>query len=258
MILTGRSDTADLFRSWKPDLVLFAETSGKNALIITPHADIDLAVADLVESAFGHGGQKCSAASLAILVGDVYTSERFRRQLIDAVESIELGVSTDITTTMGPWSANRTIGSLEVCQHSTPARTGSSRRGSCRRRRSTALVARSPRRRRSRLMVPRNRVFRPGARLIHAADLDEAIRIQNASEFGLTGGIHTLDPGEIDHWIEQVEVGNAYVNRPITGAIVQRQPFGGWKRSAVGPARRPGDRTTSRSSARGRPPSPTG
>ena len=71
VILTGGWDTAKLFRSWRPDLPLLAETSGKNAIIITPSADIDLAVADLVKSAFGHAGQKCSAASLAILVGSV-------------------------------------------------------------------------------------------------------------------------------------------------------------------------------------------
>ncbi len=85
VILTGGWDTANLFRSWRPDLPLLAETSGKNAIVITPSADIDLAVADLVKSAFGHAGQKCSAASLAILVGSVAESERFERQLIDAV-----------------------------------------------------------------------------------------------------------------------------------------------------------------------------
>jgi len=64
--------------------------------------------------------------------------------------------------------------------------------------------------------------------------LDHAIEIQNAGEFGLTGGIHSLDQHEIAHWLERVEVGNVYINRHITGAIVRRQPFGGWKRSSVG------------------------
>ena len=67
-----------------------------------------------------------------------------------------------------------------------------------------------------------------------ANDLDDAIRIQNSSAFGLTGGIQSLDPHEIETWTDRVEVGNAYVNRGITGAIVQRQPFGGWKASSVG------------------------
>jgi RHH-type proline utilization regulon transcriptional repressor/proline dehydrogenase/delta 1-pyrroline-5-carboxylate dehydrogenase len=76
--------------------------------------------------------------------------------------------------------------------------------------------------------------------LVRARDLDEAIRIQNASEFGLTGGIHSLDDDEITRWRESVEVGNAYINRPITGAIVRRQPFGGWKRSCFGPGAKAG------------------
>ena len=90
VILTGSSETADLFRSWDPHLPIFAETSGKNALVITPRADIDLAVQDLVRSAFGHAGQKCSAASLAILVGSTATSPRFLNQLVDAVETLEV------------------------------------------------------------------------------------------------------------------------------------------------------------------------
>ena len=69
VILTGSIETADLFRSWKPEMNLSAETSGKNALIVTPQADLDLAAADLIHSAFSHQGQKCSAASLGILVG---------------------------------------------------------------------------------------------------------------------------------------------------------------------------------------------
>ena len=71
MILTGGFETAELFRGFRTDLPLLAETSGKNAIVVTPSADVDLAVADLVRSAFSHAGQKCSAASLAILVGPV-------------------------------------------------------------------------------------------------------------------------------------------------------------------------------------------
>ncbi len=69
VILTGSWETAALFRSWRPELPLLAETSGKNAMIVMPSADLDLAAGDVIKSAFGHAGQKCSAASLAILVG---------------------------------------------------------------------------------------------------------------------------------------------------------------------------------------------
>lgn len=233
VILTGAGETADLFRSWKPDLKLFAETSGKNVLIITPNADIDLAVADLAASAFGHSGQKCSAASLAILVGDVYSSERFRRQLVDAVESIAVGPATDLETTMGPLIGPANERLTRGLRTLDPGEEW--------------LV-------RPRELDGENSLWSPGVRLgvtsgswfhrtecfgpvlglMAAADLDEAITIANSSDFGLTGGIHTLDPSEIAEWVDRIEVGNGYVNRGITGAIVQRQPFGGWKRSAVG------------------------
>jgi RHH-type proline utilization regulon transcriptional repressor/proline dehydrogenase/delta 1-pyrroline-5-carboxylate dehydrogenase len=88
--------------------------------------------------------------------------------------------------------------------------------------------------------IHRTELFGPVLSLIRVENLDEAIAIQNSSDFGLTGGIHSLDPGEISQWRESVEVGNAYINRPITGAIVQRQPFGGWKRSSVGPGAKAG------------------
>ncbi|HEY8295918.1 MAG TPA: bifunctional proline dehydrogenase/L-glutamate gamma-semialdehyde dehydrogenase, partial [Micrococcaceae bacterium] len=102
VILTGAYETAKLFRSWRHDLPLLAETSGKNAIIVTPSADLDVAAKDVVRSAFGHAGQKCSAASLVILVGSVAQSNRFRHQLIDAASSLRVGYPQDPQTEMGP------------------------------------------------------------------------------------------------------------------------------------------------------------
>ena len=86
----------------------------------------------------------------------------------------------------------------------------------------------------------RTECFGPVLGVMRARDLDDALALQNATEFGLTGGLHSLDPDEIAHWLEHVEVGNAYVNRHTTGAIVRRQPFGGWKHSSVGPGAKTG------------------
>ena len=159
VILTGSVETAALFQSWKPDLRLFAETSGKNAMIITPHADMDLAVADLVASAFGHAGQKCSAASLAICVGDVYESSRFRRQLVDAVESLEVGASSAMATAVGPTiypvegKLRRALTALDSDEEWLVATTAGF---------GSQLVAPgSPDRSAARLVVPQHRVFRP-------------------------------------------------------------------------------------------------
>ena len=86
----------------------------------------------------------------------------------------------------------------------------------------------------------RNECFGPVLGVMRAENLEDAIGIQNDSEFGLTGGIHSLDEREVEVWKERVEVGNAYVNRPITGAIVRRQSFGGWKKSYFGPGAKAG------------------
>ncbi|MBC7463161.1 MAG: bifunctional proline dehydrogenase/L-glutamate gamma-semialdehyde dehydrogenase, partial [Actinobacteria bacterium] len=102
VILTGAFDTAMLFTSWKPSLRLLAETSGKNSILISASADIDGAVKDLVQSAFGHAGQKCSAASLAMVDESIYNNPAFLRQLKDAVESLSVGAGMDYSTTVGP------------------------------------------------------------------------------------------------------------------------------------------------------------
>src|SRR4051794_14999709 len=102
IVLTGSLETAEWFRAIAPSTPLFGETSGKNALVVMPDADLDLAVADLVKSAFGHAGQKCSAASLAICVGSVATSKRFRRQLVDATRSLIVATADRPDAAMGP------------------------------------------------------------------------------------------------------------------------------------------------------------
>jgi RHH-type proline utilization regulon transcriptional repressor/proline dehydrogenase/delta 1-pyrroline-5-carboxylate dehydrogenase len=102
IILTGSSLTADMFQSWNKDLKLFAETSGKNALIITAASDPDLAAKDLIKSAFGHAGQKCSAASLGLIESDLYHNEFFMNQLRDAAASFPVGEATDPAAVVTP------------------------------------------------------------------------------------------------------------------------------------------------------------
>lgn len=233
LVLTGAWQTAALFRSWRPDLPILAETSGKNSMIITPSADIDLAVADLVKSAFGHAGQKCSAASLAILVGSVATSDRFERQLVDAVTTLRVGRPTDPTTVVGPLierAEGKLLGALTgldegedwLIEPRALDATGSLWSPGVRR----DVVAGSA--------FHTTEYFGPVLGLMRARDLDEALDLQNATAFGLTAGLHSLDTDEVAYWLDNVEAGNLYVNRGITGAIVRRQPFGGWKRSSVG------------------------
>ncbi|WP_300268123.1 proline dehydrogenase family protein [Microbacterium sp.] len=235
VILTGGWETAQLFRSWRPDLRLLAETSGKNAMVITGSADLDLAVADVVKSAFGHAGQKCSAASLAILVGPVGRSKRFARQLVDAVRSLHVGWPTDPRTEVGPvierprgklaWALSELEGEEQWLIKPEPVAgdtTGRLWRPGIR-------VGVQPGSR-----FHREEFFGPVLGIMHASTLGNAIDLQNAVEYGLTAGLHTQNPDDLGPWLSRVHAGNLYVNRGITGAIVQRQPFGGWKRSSVG------------------------
>ncbi|ORB26576.1 proline dehydrogenase family protein [Mycolicibacterium parafortuitum] len=233
LVLTGAFDTAALFRRLRPDLPLLAETSGKNAIVITPHADIDLAVKDLVYSAFGHAGQKCSAASLAIMVGSVAQSRRFRDQLVDAVTSLRVGYPADPTVQMGPVvepAQGKLLRALTTLAPGEQWLVKPSRLDDTGRLWSPGV--KTGVRRGSEYHL--TEYFGPVLGLIDAADLDEAIAIQNQVDYGLTAGLHTLDRDEIDYWLERVEAGNVYVNRSTVGAIVARQPFGGWKKSSVG------------------------
>lgn len=233
VILTGGYETAELFRSFRKDLPLLAETSGKNAIIVTPSADLDLAAKDVAYSAFGHAGQKCSAASLVILVGSVAKSKRFHNQLIDAVTSLKVGYPEDPTSQMGPiiepangklLNALTTLGegenwAVEPRKLDDTGRLWSPgvrygvKRGS---------------------YFHLTEFFGPVLGVMTADTLEEAIAIQNQIEYGLTAGLHSLNTEELGIWLDSIQAGNLYVNRGITGAIVQRQPFGGWKKSAVG------------------------
>jgi RHH-type proline utilization regulon transcriptional repressor/proline dehydrogenase/delta 1-pyrroline-5-carboxylate dehydrogenase len=235
VILTGAYDTARMFLSWRPDLRLHAEMSGKNAIVVTAAADLDLAVADLVRSAFGHAGQKCSAASLAIVEQSVLDDGRFLAKLSDATRSLIVGPASDSATDVAPL-----VRPLEdpLARALTTLDDGE-----------RWLVQPRPLDEGGRLWTPGIRTgVRPGSffhltecfgpvlGVMAARNLDHALELQNAPVFGLTGGLQSLDPAEISGWLRGVQVGNAYVNRPTTGAIVRRQPFGGWKRSSVGPA----------------------
>jgi RHH-type proline utilization regulon transcriptional repressor/proline dehydrogenase/delta 1-pyrroline-5-carboxylate dehydrogenase len=233
LILTGAFDTAQLFRSFRPDLPLFAETSGKNAIVITPNADLDLAVKDLVYSAFGHAGQKCSAASLGILVGTIATSNRFHEQLIDAVTSVKVGYPGDPTAQVGPLIEPASGKLLQALTRLAPGESwlvepqkldGSGRLWS--------PGVKTGVRRGSEYHL--TEYFGPVLGLITADTLEEAIEIQNQVDYGLTAGLHSLDRAEVETWIDSVQAGNVYVNRTTVGAVVRRQPFGGWKKSAVG------------------------
>ncbi|MEM8945379.1 MAG: proline dehydrogenase family protein [Planctomycetota bacterium] len=235
VILTGGTATAWTMLRAKPTLNLFAETGGKNATIVTALADRDLAIKNVLHSAFGHSGQKCSATSLLILEEEVYNDEKFRETLCDAIESMHVGSAWDLHTKIGPLinpprgDLERGLKELETDE-------------------SWAVMPRLHVDGNQHLVSPGvkwgvqpssvthcTEFFGPLLGVMCAKDLHEAIDLVNATGFGLTSGIESLDDREIQLWQEGICAGNLYVNRPTTGAIVLRQPFGGMGKSAVGP-----------------------
>lgn len=239
VIMTGSYRTGKMLRELRPDLHVLAETSGKDAMIITATADPDQAVKDLVKSAFGHSGQKCSAASVAIVEASVYDNPAFLRQLKDAAASLKVGSSWEVNSVVTPLIREPEGNLLRALTQLEPGEEW--------------LLKPEPSEDNPCLWSPGIRLgvkpgswfhqtecFGPVLGIIRAENLEEAIDIQNDSEFGLTGGLQSLDEREIALWKTKVQVGNAYINRVITGAIVRRQPFGGWNHSSMGPGAKAG------------------
>jgi RHH-type proline utilization regulon transcriptional repressor/proline dehydrogenase/delta 1-pyrroline-5-carboxylate dehydrogenase len=233
VVLTGATATAKHLLGMRPGMDLIAETGGKNAIIVSNMADRDLAIKDIVQSGFGHAGQKCSACSLAICHSEVYNDPHFRRQLRDAAVSLRVGPAWDPSTRVNPLihPPNATLMRglslleegeewlLEPKQDSQNPNLWSP---------GIKLGVKEQ------SFTYRNELFGPVVAVMCADDLDHAIKLANGTPYGLTSGLHSLDEMEVIHWLQHIEAGNCYVNRGITGAVVQRQPFGGCKESSFG------------------------
>jgi RHH-type proline utilization regulon transcriptional repressor/proline dehydrogenase/delta 1-pyrroline-5-carboxylate dehydrogenase len=217
----------------RPDLFLAAETGGKNATIVTAMSDRDQAIKNVIHSAFGNCGQKCSATSLLILEKEVYEDPLFKKQLTDAVESLIVGSVWRFETRMGPLihpPGNELLDALTRLEDGetwalkpknidgnpymwTPGIKWGVQPGS---------------------ITHMTEFFGPLLGVMRADNLDHAIRLANQTGYGLTSGLESLDDREQARWKKSIRAGNRYINRGTTGAIVLRQPFGGMGKSALG------------------------
>ena len=244
-------ETARLFLGWRPDLPLFAETSGKNAIIVTALADRDQAIRDLVRSAFGHNGQKCSAASLAICEAEVYDDADFRRQLRDAAASLAVGSAWELASRVTPLTQppgaalRRALTVLDPGEEWLLEPRAS---------------ADNPRLwspgiklgRAAGLFFHRTECFGPVLGLMRADTLDQAIELANAQPFGLTSGIQTLDDREIARWDEAASRrATSMSTAPSPAPSSAASPSAAGRPRRWGPAPRPAVRTTSCSSRAG-------
>ncbi len=210
---------------------VIAEMGGKNAIIVDESADLDQAVVGVVQSAFGYTGQKCSACSRVIVLETIY--DTFVARLIEATKSLNIGKTDHPGTQVGPvidstardrileyiakGKAESTLAlemdvpeggyfvSPTIFTDVTPDAT-----------------------------IAQEEIFGPVLAVIKASNFDAALTIANGTDYALTGGLYSRTPSHIERASQEFEVGNLYINRTTTGAIVARQPFGGFKLSGVG------------------------
>jgi len=233
IILTGGTHTGLAILDQRPDVFLAAETGGKNATIVTALADRDQAIGNVIYSAFGNSGQKCSATSLLILETEVYRDAGFKKQLVDAARSLGTGSAWNFANKMGPLirppdaDLEKALTTLETGEswalkpqniQNSPLMWTPGIKYDVRPDSTTHLTE----------------FFGPLLAVMPAADLDHAIALVNQTGYGLTSGLESLDPPEQQHWKRRVKAGNLYVNRGTTGAVTLRQPFGGMGKSVIG------------------------
>lgn len=210
---------------------VIAEMGGKNAIIVDDTADLDEAIAGVVTSFTGYAGQKCSACSRAIVLESVY--DQFLSRLHDAVMSLAIGDPLDPGTQVGPVIDARAKERIEAFI------AMGRQEGRLLVRRSTegpghfvgpTVFADVP----SHHRLAQEEIFGPVLAVMKAATVTDALQVANSTNYALTGGIYSRSPGNLALAREGFDVGNLYVNRPITGALVGRQPFGGHRFSGVG------------------------
>ena len=213
---------------------VIAEMGGKNAIVIDDDADLDEAVVGVVQSAFGYSGQKCSACSRVIVLDAVY--DEFLERLVGATKSLVVGPAENPETTIGPVideaSRERINEYIELAeQEFTVALAGDvgklAGQGYYVGPHIFADVDPSSR-------LAQEEVFGPVLAVIRAKHLSEALRIANGTDYALTGGIFSRSPAHLQQATRELQVGNLYLNRSITGALVDRQPFGGFRMSGIG------------------------
>ncbi len=208
-----------------------AEMGGKNAIIVDESADLDQAIQGVVYSAFGYSGQKCSACSRVVVLAPIY--ETFVNRLVEATRSLHIAPAENPETKVGPVidaaAQNRIKAYIEKGKEEAKVALEMTAPNNGYFVGPTIFVDVSPT-----AKIAQEEIFGPVLAVMKAQTFDEALEIANGTLYALTGGLYSRTPSHIDRAAEDFEVGNLYVNRHITGAVVARHPFGGFKLSGVG------------------------
>jgi RHH-type proline utilization regulon transcriptional repressor/proline dehydrogenase/delta 1-pyrroline-5-carboxylate dehydrogenase len=210
---------------------VIAEMGGKNAIIVDDTADLDEAVTGVVQSFTGYAGQKCSACSRVILLESIH--DAFIARLADAVMSLRIGTADDPATHIGPVidgrAKRRILDYLEVGRREGRVVVDRSAEGPGYSVGPVVIADIEPAHR-----LAQEEIFGPLLAVMRAASFEQALQLANGTAYALTGGLYSRSPRHIEQARQAFDVGNLYINRPITGALVGRQPFGGHRLSGVG------------------------
>jgi RHH-type proline utilization regulon transcriptional repressor/proline dehydrogenase/delta 1-pyrroline-5-carboxylate dehydrogenase len=214
---------------------VIAEMGGKNAIIVDDDADLDEAVQGVIDSAFNYAGQKCSACSRVVVLKSIYPA--FVKRLVAATRSLKVGLAEAAGTTVGPVidekSLERIQKHIEIGKEENrlvleyPLPEGLADEGYFIGPQVFADVDPSSR-------LAQEEIFGPVLAVLPVDDLSEAIEIVNDTDYALTAGVFSRSPANLKRCVQELEVGNLYLNRGTTGALVNRQPFGGFRMSGIG------------------------
>ena len=238
IILTGGTETAQSIALANPKKPLSAETGGKNVMILSAKGDRDHAIMNACRSAFGNAGQKCSACSILLVERSVYNDPEFLEKLKDCASSLKVGGVWNAGNIVGPMITNHNEKLERACQLEPGEKW---------------LIAPEFVDEKKYILKPtvkydvkpdsftfRTELFAPLLAVTPFDTLEEAVELVNGLDYGLTSGLQSLDEQEQRYWKNHIKAGNLYINRGITGAVVNRQPFGGMKLSAFGPGLKAG------------------
>ena len=238
IILTGGTETAQKIARINPLVPLSAETGGKNVMILSAKGDRDHAIMNACRSAFGNAGQKCSACSILLVERSVYKDPEFMEKLKDCASSLKVGGVWNAGNIVGPMITNHNEKLEKACQLEPGEKW---------------LIAPEFVDEKKYILKPtvkinvkpdsytfRTELFAPLLAVTPFDTLEEAVDLVNSLDYGLTSGLQSLDEQEQKYWKNHIKAGNLYINRGITGAVVNRQPFGGMKLSAFGPGLKAG------------------
>lgn len=210
---------------------VIAEMGGKNAIIVDETADLDEAVTGVVQSFTGYAGQKCSACSRVIVSEQIH--DAFLDRLSDAVMSLRIGTADEPATQVGPVidsrAKRRILDYIEIGRREGRVVVDRSTEGAGYTVGPVVIADIEPTRR-----LAQEEIFGPVLAVMRAASFEQALHLANGTAYALTGGLFSRSPRHIAQAREKFDVGNLYINRVITGALVGRQPFGGHRLSGVG------------------------